>query len=66
MSVSVMVDGQEHCHRFAALDKYGQLHLTQDIEKIELRVLDGVSNDRALNKVFFAIHYLLETVCRPM
>ena len=63
MSVPVSVDGQEHRRRFAALDKFGRLHLTQDIEKIELRVLDGIAEDLTLDRVYFGIEYILEKVC---
>ena len=57
-----MVQGSELRRRFAAIDKAGRLHFTDDVKNIELSVLDGNSQDPALRDVFFALHYILETV----
>ena len=62
MSIPVTVEGHEHRRRFAALDKKGHFHFTEDVQKIELRVLDGHTEDSTLRRVFFAVDYILESV----
>ena len=62
MSVPIMVQGSKLQRCFAAIDKAGCLHFTNNVKKIELSVLDGNSQDPALQDVFFALHYILKTV----
>ena len=57
-----MVQGSKLQRCFAAIDKAGCLHFTNNVKKIELSVLDGNSQDPALQDVFFALHYILKTV----
>ncbi len=57
-----MAEGIEHRRRFAAIDQHGHIHLTSDVDKIALHVLDGQSEDQALHRVYFAVDYILEHV----